>query len=445
MAYPANWHLNSGPLDPPPPEGTLLETRGAKIMIAIRIRPAEEEMPKILRDQGWLESTLSVDGVAALAYGPPETPAHGTVRKVVFSRDGLWYDMTLTIDGRRYLANSLRVFDAVMASWKWADRPSDTGTNTAPIGEPKETQSLVLSTKLFGTVEVTDPIVLARFEAAWEQKVQVTWTTLARGDSGVEVSQVLKGGGTRTFWFQPGLMWYEGQPYTGDLVMGVWPEIATYSLTPEAFLTMVGKADKVTLSAGDYPKLAPVTVSADKMAALKGILSGVGVIESAEEEYPSACRPRAPWYELVCLVGGKPYTVWIMGESDQGVLSDLWSSPLVLFKAPGLFDWASKALPIPAYPGTELESLYSVPGAVLLNGTEVDRTIDAPTFRFVVIEMLRALPPGSPGYPGNPPSGKSPYTLDVQREVIPVWDDWFLFDGKMYYYKGFREVVERAQ
>lgn len=104
---------------------------------------------------------------------------------------------------------------------------------------------------------------------------------------------------------------------------------------------------------------------------------------------------------------------------------------MLLFKASGVYRWASETLPIPAYPDTEIESLFSLSNAVLLNGSELDRTIDAHAFRFVVREMLNALSPGSPGYPPDPPFGKAPYTLDVGRETIPVWDDCFLFAGKL--------------
>ncbi|HEY3313812.1 MAG TPA: hypothetical protein VGL40_00825 [Bacillota bacterium] len=295
---------------------------------------------------------------------------------------------------------------------------------------------------------VTDPAVFARLENAWKQRVTVTWITPTRADSAVEVTQVLRDGGTRVLWFQPGLMWYEGKAYAGDPVIEVWPDIAIRCLTPQAFLQMLEKADEVRLVAADYPRLAPVTLNPAGAAALKSILSSVDGFENADEEYPSGCRPGAPWYELRYHVGGKSYTLWIMDQSDRAVLPDLWGfSPMALFKAAGLYSWASEILPIPAYADTEIESLYSVPNAVLLNGPVSDRTIDAWILRSVVSEMLTALPPGSADYPSDPPSGEAPYTLDVGRgrETIPVWDDWFFFAGKMYYYKGFRQVVERAQ
>jgi hypothetical protein len=131
VVYPGRWQVNSDPSGVPPPEGTLLTTRGAKITVTVSARPNEGEMPKNLRDQGWLETKLSVDGVGALAYSRPGPLTFGIVRRVMFPRDGLWYDISLTVSGRRYLPGGLRAFEAVVASWKWATKPSDTGLDKA--------------------------------------------------------------------------------------------------------------------------------------------------------------------------------------------------------------------------------------------------------------------------------------------------------------------------
>lgn len=452
ICYPSTWARQEGGVAPQDQYQVTFASSGAAIRIAVSNRPIPDRTPKILRDKGWTESSVTVDGISALSYIRPTAAARDEpVKLVSFSLNGSWYEVSLVCADAREATKHVSTFDKLVASWRWLKTanvvpPQTSPTSTTLFPEPRETASLTLTHRALVPVTLTETGTLSHFEEAMAAKVALDWAPVSRAPAGIEVVQSLKDGGARGTWWQPSILWVGDQAFTGDQVVESWRHLAIKAVTVPGLVHMVEAATRVELVARDYPKLPSAVLSQEQVRTLKQCFSQATGIENADEEYAVPPISDPPGYEIRMQLGGAVYSAKLMGKKSGVMLADLWNGePKVFFSTPNIEAWARQTLPIPAYPPDSLESLYrfsSVPGKI----TAPDGAATLYDVRRVVKIMLDAFPPGDLRRPSAGPTGESPYTLKLfspegEEADIPVWNDWFSFAGKSYYYRDFRRIL----
>ena len=291
IRYPSTWARQAGGVALQDQYQVTFARSDAAIRIAISDRPIPDRTPKILRDKGWTESSVAVDGVSALSYvRPAEAARDEPVKLVSFSFKGSWYEVSLVCADARRAAKYVPAFDKLVASWRWLKTAdvvttpiSATSTTLSP--EPRETISLTLTHRALVPVTITEPGTLSLLEGAMAGKVALDWAPVSRAPGGIEVVQSLKDGGSRTNWWQPSILWVGDQAFTGDQVVESWRDFAIKAVTVPGLVHMMETATNVELVARDYPKLPPAVLSQEQARTLKQCFSQAIGIENADEEY----------------------------------------------------------------------------------------------------------------------------------------------------------------
>lgn len=119
ITYPAGWQLNQTRVIPPPPQGTSIGTETLTVTIVPWEQPPGD--PEVLREKGWVETTLVIAGTRATAFTRPETQAGDGILKRVFVPHGNhYYDIALEVHGEKNHNRALEVFDSIVQSLTWS-------------------------------------------------------------------------------------------------------------------------------------------------------------------------------------------------------------------------------------------------------------------------------------------------------------------------------------
>ncbi|MHB0886746.1 MAG: hypothetical protein ACYC41_12785 [Bacillota bacterium] len=357
ISFPSSWTVDSKHIaSPPSGEEITLTGGGLSITIDIGSPPDETSLPKMLRDMGWTESATQIDGVPALSFIPPAADrARGRLRRIEFAYNGAWYDLTLEVSPRVNVTKALRAFDLIVSSWRWDEggsnqSDSSSGNSIEPTPEPVETASIVLDNDVLGQVVLNDQDILSRFERAWAQAKLVDWVQVSRGDRGFNLVQRLKSGDSRDFWLQYGTVWFQGKPYTGDLLKEVWVDLAMGLCKAQNISGLADKSSSVTLATKEETdSTRQVVLSKEQVTKLKSILGQLQVLGNADDEFPSGYQRPPSGYELRYTIGERVFTIWVLDSRDRALAVDLWghlNNPVPFLLAPGIYEWAASILPL---------------------------------------------------------------------------------------------------
>lgn len=207
-----------------------------------------------------------------------------------------------------------------------------------------------ISSPLLGTVHTNDGGLEEALNTAWQEKQNITWYTPERSVKGIWATQQLPGDQTRTAWFQPGMMWVDDRPFTGEAVEAFWRGASARIVTARAPKEISSKADSIVLVAAGVPSKLSATLNAGQRARLTAILAAADSFQLEDDFYASPTAPSAPGYEFHIRYLDHEFTLKLMSGSESGqdivLMYNLWGGgPDQLFMAPGLKVLARQILP----------------------------------------------------------------------------------------------------
>lgn len=133
--YPPTWEVNARKVVPPPPAGTVFGGDNVAVDITVWEAPTNTSEQESLRNQGWIEETITVAGEKALSFTRPTSDTrHGLWRRVYFEHNGRSFEISLSVDDKDQGEAAQRVFLQVIQSLRWTAPTSEDASATPDLG-----------------------------------------------------------------------------------------------------------------------------------------------------------------------------------------------------------------------------------------------------------------------------------------------------------------------
>lgn len=118
--YPAAWEVNHGKMAPPPPEGTGFRGNNVTVDITVWQSPSNESEQASLRQDRWVEESITVAGEKAKSFTRPATDkTHGVWRRVYFQHKGSSFEISLNVYDEKQAESAHKIFGDFLQSMRW--------------------------------------------------------------------------------------------------------------------------------------------------------------------------------------------------------------------------------------------------------------------------------------------------------------------------------------